>query len=74
MAGKSIIDLTDQEIKDALRSEHHRHVIPSYAFLTGELARRAAERNGFRSFVLAAVVGLATMVNAIVAVMDRISR
>ncbi len=41
---KALIDLTDEEIHAALRSEHHRNVVPSVAFLHEELNRRASVR------------------------------
>ena len=50
---KALIDTTDDEIHAALRSEHHRNVVPSVAFLHEELNRRAsgARRKGERETV-----------------------
>lgn len=46
---KPLIDLTDEDIYAALRSEHHRRVTPSVSFLHEELNRRAAQRAAVES-------------------------
>lgn len=64
---KALIDLTDEEIYSALRSDFHRNVVPSVAFLHEELNRRAAERAARESARLTRwAIGIAT-VSAVVA-------
>lgn len=67
MAAKALIDYSDDELKAELRTTVD-HVNYSATDLWGELGRRSANSQSTRSFLLAIVVGVATVANVVVAI------
>ena len=61
------MDWSDDQLADAIRRQAGR-TEQSYNALVAELNRRAADRQAKASHTLAVVVGVATIVNALVAV------
>jgi hypothetical protein len=66
MPSRALVDLSDDELKDALRKQAE-HVIYSYTDLLHELDRRAADRLARAAFLLAATAAALAVVALVVA-------